>query len=75
MSYDLFISFREDSYVDVRNLKAFREIAVWSPYGTCGFRGSSRLSQKELTDFIEEQLHLSQDAFKVIKANPGLFVP
>lgn len=75
MSYDLIVKFNDSCYRDIRRIDSFEEIALWTRYGEYGFRGFSKLKKEELEQFIIETLDLSKDNFKVINANPGLFLP
>lgn len=75
MSYDLVIKFDESSYCDIRKLDSFSTIASWTKYGSYGFRGFSKLNKEELVEYISKTLRLSDEAFQVISANPGLYIP
>ena len=73
--YDLIIDFKEDKYVDIRKIKEFRAIGDWHEYSSHGFRGVCKLPKEELVIFIQKKLQLEHDDFKVIRGNPGLYVP
>lgn len=75
MTYDLVVRFDELNYFDIHEIECFKEIASWTKYGKYGFRGFSKLNKEELEQYIINNLNISKDKFKVIKANPGLYLP
>lgn len=74
-TYDLIIQFNASHYIDIKKMSAFQTLADWSKYGQYGFRGFCTLNKEELENFIIDNLKLDKDNFKVIKGNPGLYMP
>lgn len=73
--YDLIIQFNSDSYIDIRKVDILNNLAQWSQYGKYGFRGFCILNKEDTEKFLVDNINIDKEKFKVIKANPGLYLP
>ena len=72
--FDLVIQFNAESYIDIKTIPVFDEIADWKKYGTVGFRGFCLLNEEETEKIIINVLKLDSSDFKVFKTT-GFFIP